>query len=204
MKAVELLLRGAAAGFAISASVGPVNVLCISRIITKGRFAGIISGLGAAAADTLYGSVAGFSITYIILWLQRELFWVRLIGGMVLLAIAAISYRKRPKSLQDKEEESPGSDFATTFFLNLTNPTTVLSFLAALALLGLGQRRPWHLTVFVVGGIFAGAMFWWVILAIVAGHYRDRFDDRAVLRMNRIGALAIGVFGLVTMGMALK
>ncbi|HUB82975.1 MAG TPA: LysE family transporter, partial [Bryobacteraceae bacterium] len=86
----------------------------------------------------------------------------------------------------------------------LTNPTTVLSFLAVLAILGLGQRRPWILTVCLVGGIFAGAMIWWVALAFAAGHFRRRFNDRGMVWMNRIAAAAIGVFGLITMGLAFK
>ena len=79
MKVFELLLRGALAGLAISAPVGPVNVLCISRTITKGRMAGLVSGFGAAVADTLYGALAGFSISFIISWLLEELFWLRLV-----------------------------------------------------------------------------------------------------------------------------
>ena len=63
MGAIELLLRGAAAVVAISAPVGPVNVLCASRTLTKGWFSGLVSGFGAAAADTFYGAIAGFSIS---------------------------------------------------------------------------------------------------------------------------------------------
>jgi threonine/homoserine/homoserine lactone efflux protein len=205
MKELELLLRGALAGLAISAPVGPVNVLCVSRTITKGRVAGIVSGLGAAGADTIYGSVAGFGISLIIGWLIRELFWIRLVGGLLLISIGVIYYFKRPKSLgESTQRKSAGSDIATTFLLTLTNPTTILSFLAVLAVLGLGERRPWTLTLFLVLGIFAGAMFWWIVLALVSGHFRDRFDDRAIVRMNRIAAFAIGGFGLITMGLALK
>jgi len=53
-------------------------------------------------------------------------------------------------------------------------------------------------------GIFLGAMFWWTLLAMISGHFRDRFNDRAVVWLNRIGALAIGAFGLITMGLALR
>ena len=106
MSSLELLLRGAVAGVAISAPVGPVNVLCVSRTLTQGRWAGIVSGVGAAFADTLYGSVAGFSISFIISWLLRELFWIRLIGGMLLIAIGAIYYFKRPKTLKEASESS--------------------------------------------------------------------------------------------------
>jgi threonine/homoserine/homoserine lactone efflux protein len=205
MESLELLQRGALAGLAISAPVGPVNVLCVSRTISKGRSGGIVSGLGAAAADTIYGAIAGFSISFVIGWLERELFWIRLVGGLLLIAIGVVYYRKRPKSLRETApRDSAASDIATTFLLTLTNPTTTLSFLAVLAVLGLGERRPWALTVFLVSGIFAGAMFWWTALALISGHFRDRFDDRAVLWMNRIAALAIGGFGLITMGLALR
>jgi threonine/homoserine/homoserine lactone efflux protein len=204
MKELELLLRGVIAGLAISAPVGPVNVLCISRTITRGRSAGIVSGLGAAAADTIYGSIAGFSISFVIGWMIREKFWIRLIGGLLLIAIGAIYYFKRPKSLKDNAGDSAGSDIATTFLLTLTNPTTTLSFLAVLAILGLGEGRPMSLTLFLVLGIFVGAMVWWTLLAVISGHYRQRFNDHAVVWMNRIAAFAIGGFGLITIALALK
>ena len=205
MHALELFLRGTIAGLAISAPVGPVNVLCVSRTLAKGRRSGIVSGLGAAAADTIYGSIAGFSISFIISWIIRKLFWIRLVGGMLLIAIGLVYYFKRPKTLKEaSESDSESSSAASAFLLNLTNPTTVLSFLAVLAILGLGEHRAWTLTLFLVGGIFAGAMLWWVVLALAAGHFRDRFTDRGVVWMNRIAAGAIGAFGLITMGMAVK
>jgi threonine/homoserine/homoserine lactone efflux protein len=205
MNAFELILRGAVAGLAISAPVGPVNVLCVSRTLTRGRAGGIISGLGAAAADTIYGSIAGFSISFIIGWLERELFWIRLIGGLVLIAIGAIYYFKRPKTLEEiAKGESSGSDIATAFLLTLTNPTTILSFLAVLAILGMGGHRPWMLTVFLVAGIFVGAMLWWTTVAMIAAQFRGRFNNHAVVCMNRIAAFAIGAFGLITIGLAVK
>jgi threonine/homoserine/homoserine lactone efflux protein len=195
MEGLELLVRGALAGLAISAPVGPVNVLCISRTITKGRAAGLISGLGAAAADTIYGGIAGFSITFIISFLLRELFWIRLIGGILLIGLGVRYYFKKPRPMAERRRESAHSDFVTAFLLNLTNPTTVLSFLAVLAVLGLGRPRAWWHTLVLVGGMFAGAMLWWVTLAAIASHFRSRFDDRAMLWMDRIGGLAIGGFG---------
>jgi len=204
MKQLELLLRGVLAGLAIAAPVGPVNVLCMSRTITKGRWHGVISGLGAAAADTFYGSIAGFSITFVIDWMLREEFWIRTVGGMLLIAIGAVYALRKPKSLKDAGGESAHSDFVTTLLLALTNPTTVLSFLAVLAILGLGESRPKTLTLFLVAGIFVGSMMWWIVLALITGHFRERFNDRSVIWMNRIAALAISGFGLATMLLARK
>jgi threonine/homoserine/homoserine lactone efflux protein len=199
MRYLELIIRGLLAGLAIAAPVGPVNVLCISRTLASGRTAGLISGLGAAAADTLYGAVAGFSITFVIGFLIREVFWIRLVGGFLLIGIGAMYYFRRPASLREKRRESAHSALATAFLLNLTNPTTVLSFLAVLAALGMRGQRVWWMTMLVVGGIFCGSMLWWIFLALFANHFRDRFNDRAMLWMNRIAGLAIGGFGLVTM-----
>jgi threonine/homoserine/homoserine lactone efflux protein len=183
---------------AIAIPVGPVNVLCVSRTLAKGRRAGIVSGLGAAAADTFYGSIAGFSITFIIQFLQKEEFWIRVVGGILLVGIGVVYFRKPP---QHADAERPGgdhSDFTSAFLLTLTNPTTVLSFLAVLAGLGLGQGGPGWRTLLLVGGIFCGSMLWWIILSEVVHRLRDRFDDHAISWMNRIAGLAIGAFGVLT------
>src|SRR5262249_54895316 len=80
MTSVSLLVKGILAGVAIAAPVGPVNILCISRTLMKGRRAGLVFGLGAAAADTIYGAIAGFSISFVINLLIREEHSLRFYG----------------------------------------------------------------------------------------------------------------------------
>lgn len=200
MNDLEIVLRGVAAGLIISAPVGPVNVLCISRAVTKGRRAGIVSGLGAAAADTIYGAIAGFSVQFVIGFLLREEFWLRLFGGGLLIAIGAHYYFRNPRRLKEiADEKSPRSDSLTAFLLNLTNPTTVLSFLAVLAALGLHHHKAQWQGFLLVAAIFAGAMAWWLLLATISSHFRNRFTDRAAVWLNRVAGVAIGAFGLATM-----
>jgi threonine/homoserine/homoserine lactone efflux protein len=176
-----------------------VNVLCASRTLTKGRSAGLLSGLGAATADALYGSIAGFSITLVIDFLLREEFWIRVIGGIVLVGIGCLYFGKPPASLNPASEEAGGhSDFISTLLLTLTNPTTILSFLAVLSALGMGDKSSGWLTFLLVGGIFCGSMLWWVTLVTLVNWLRDRFDDSSMRWMNRIAGLAIGGFGLFT------
>ena len=76
-------------------------------------------------------------------------------------------------------------------------PTTVLSFLAVLATLGLGKHRPLWQTSFLVAGIFCGSMAWWTILASGVNLLRGRITDRTMRWMNRVAGVAIGAFGLV-------
>jgi len=198
MREIELLIRGIIVGLMIAMPVGPVNVLCIRRTIGAGWRSGVISGLGAAAADMLYGGIAGFSITLVIQFLVREEFWIRLFGGILLVAIGIWYFFKRPTPLDARlqDRESAYSDMRSTFLLTLTNPTTVLSFLALLAALGMGNPRHWWLTVFLVGGIFCGSMAWWIVLSVIVNHFRDRFNHRLLQLMNRFAGLAIGGFGV--------
>ena len=198
MGAIELLLRGAAAGIAISAPVGPVNVLCASRTLKKGWASGVVSGLGAAAADTFYGAIAGFSISIVISFLLREQAKLRFFGGILLILIGIWYFFKKPDMLSKHSEAEPThSDFVTTFLLNLTNPTTVLSFLAVLAVLGLSERRPAGMTLVMIGGILAGSMIWWLVLVALTNHFRDKFDDRSLRKMNHVAGIAIGAFGVL-------
>ena len=198
MSALELLVRGVLAGLMISAPVGPVNVLVVQRTIAKGCRAGLVAGLGAAFADTMYGAIAGFSITFVIRFLIHEQFWIRLGGGCLLILIGIWYYRREPQGLRkQKNDKAEGSDFAGAFLLNLTNPTTVLSFLAVLAVLGLGGQRPSLLSLLLVAGIFSGAMLWWTTLSMVVNQFRDRFTDKTMVLMNHIAGLAIGGFGIV-------
>jgi threonine/homoserine/homoserine lactone efflux protein len=192
----ELLIRGVIAGLIIAAPVGPVNVICMRRSILNGWRAGVIAGFGSASADVIYGAIAGFSITFIIQFLIKELFWIRAIGGILLMLIGVWFFFRNPGSFQSKEDDT--ETFHSTFWLTLTNPTTVLSFIAVLAALGMDQQRKWWLTAFMVGGIFLGSMLWWVILASIMSALRDRFNDRGLLWMNRIAGLAIGGFGVAS------
>jgi len=193
-----LILKGLAAGLAISIPVGPVNVLVASRTLAAGRRSGLLSGLGAAMADAFYGSIAGFSITFIIQFLKRELFWIRVIGGILLVVIGILYFFKAPQQMNGNKRSDAHSDLVSTLLLTLTNPTTVLSFLAVLAGLGLGNETPGWRTLLLVGGILCGSMLWWIVLTEVVFRLRDRFNQRKIAWMNRIGGIAIGAFGIIT------
>jgi len=43
------------------------------------------------------------------------------------------------------------------------------------------------------------SLLWWIILVVISNYYRNRFNERALLWMNRIAGLAIGAFGIVTL-----
>ena len=195
----SLLLRGVGCGLIIAAPVGPVNVICVQRTIARGWRAGLISGLGSAAADLIYGAIAAYSVSFVIAFLVREEFWIRLFGGIILIAIGGWYLSTTPRPMEAAEQKSSHSDVVSTFLLTLTNPTTVLSYMAVLAVLRLAEPRNGLLTLIVVGGIFVGAMLWWLTLTGIVNRIRDKFTDRTLRWVHRAGGIAIGLFGIVTL-----
>jgi hypothetical protein len=73
------LIRGLIIGFSIAAPVGPIGVLCIRRTLAHGRATGFVSGLGAATADAIYGSIAGFGLTFLSGFLIGQQYGLRLV-----------------------------------------------------------------------------------------------------------------------------
>src|SRR5690349_24948695 len=93
---MSFLLRGLIIGFSIAAPVGPIGILCIRRTLANGRMSGLITGLGAATADALYGAVAGFGLTAISTFLVDQQIWLRIVGGLFLVWLGVKTFLSRP------------------------------------------------------------------------------------------------------------
>lgn len=198
---ISFLLCGIVIGFSIAAPVGPIGVLCIRRTLTEGRAAGLVSGLGAATADAIYGCIAGFGLTFISSLLIGQQMWIRLIGGLFLCYLGVKTLLAKP-SEQPASVESKGlaGAYGSTFFLTLTNPMTILSFTAVFAGLGVGSASgDYGSAAILVLGVFIGSSLWWLFLNGMAGAFRARFDTRALRWVNGISGVIITVFGLAAL-----
>jgi len=195
---IAFLLRGLAIGFSIAAPVGPIGVLCIRRTLAAGRAWGLVSGLGAATADAIYGCIAGFGLTFISNFLVSQQVWLRLIGGVFLcyLGLKTLLAKPAEQAALAKGNGLVGS-YASTFFLTLTNPMTIISFAAIFAGLGLASTSEKYVSAGVlVLGVFIGSALWWLILSGGVGVFRDKFNPQGLQWVNRISGAIITGFGL--------
>jgi threonine/homoserine/homoserine lactone efflux protein len=200
---IEFFFKGLIIGFSIAAPVGPIGILCIRRTITYGRMSGLVSGLGAAAADGFYGFIAGFSLTAVantLISLQSQL---RLFGGFFL---CYIGYRMFLSHVVDKSAEASRtgliSDFFSTLALTLANPVTILAFAAVFAGLGLGTRADYRTASFLVSGVITGSATWWLLLSNVIGYFAERVDYEKLSWINRISGgimISFGIAALLTL-----
>ncbi|MFH1102531.1 MAG: LysE family transporter [Pseudomonadota bacterium] len=188
-------------GFSIAAPVGPIGVLCIRRTLSDGRAYGIVSGLGAAAADAVYGCIAGFGLTFVSNLLIEQQRWLRLGGGIFLCYLGLRTFLSRPHS---QEAASGGnglfSAFASTFFLTLTNPITIISFAAIFTGLGIVSAQGDYFSAgILVAGVFLGSGLWWFILSGIVSFFRTQFDSHKMGWINRLAGIVIAGFGLLAL-----
>lgn len=201
----SFFLRGLGIGFAIAAPVGPIGVLCIRRTLADSRAAGLISGLGAATADAIYGCIAGFGLTFISSFLVSQQGWLRIAGGLFLcyLGLKTLLARPAEQAAAIKGQGLLGA-YASTFFLTLTNPMTILSFAAIFAGLGLANTSGSYVSAStLVIGVFMGSAAWWLILSGGVSLFRDKFNLHGLQWVNRISGAIILAFGLVALVSAL-
>lgn len=196
-----LIIQGVLIGFVVAVPVGPLGLLCINRALAMGAICGLFSGLGVASADALAASLAALGISFVSSFFTEHQTVLRLVGGVFLCYLGWQIYGTKPK------EQAAPSDvngllnaYATTFFLTISNPVTILSFIAIYA----GWHVPslhgrYFAAALLTLGVFIGSALWWVGLFIGMTVFREKFSVGALGWIHRVSGVLILGFGIVVL-----
>ena len=201
---VGVFARGLLLGFSIAAPVGPIGVLCIRRTLASGRLAGVCTGLGAATADATYGSIAALGLTTVSSLLVNQQAWLRLVGGGFLLYLGARTFLTLPAA-NAAAPPSRGRGllgmYLSTLALTLTNPATILSFVALFAAVGFATSDTADIlsATLLIAGVFLGSALWWFMLSGGVSMLRERVTPRLMACANRLSGALIAAFGLLAL-----
>lgn len=198
---IYLLIEGIMIGLVVAVPVGPLGLLCINRALMLGPLCGLCSGLGVATADAIAAGIAALGITLISGFLVDHQVLLRLIGGVFLCYLGYKIYRSKPVSRGSiSSVNGLLSAFATTFFLTLSNPVTILSFVAIYA--------GWHVPALhgryiaaatLTAGVFTGSALWWVALFIGLTTFHEKFNLKFLFLVHRVSGAVIAAFGVVVL-----
>lgn len=192
-----LFFKAVLIGFSIAAPVGPIGLLTIQRTLERGMTAGFATGMGAALADMLYGAIGAFGVRWVIDALSSARIYLAIGGGALLLWLAWQTWRTPIATTVAKAPGGPSwaSCFIGTFFLTLSNPATILSFVAVFGALSgnvTGSISPLPMVL----GVLFGSSLWWLTLSTIVGYGRRHFTDIWRQRINTISAMALAAFAL--------
>ena len=204
-----LLIKGIAVGIVIAIPVGPVGVLCVRRTLFEGPRFGIMSGLGAALADMIFGIIAGLGLSVVRDALLGYQDLLGALGGLYLLYVGGRAlFNRADAEPQPITGEKLATAFASTFALTITNPITILAFAAIFAKVGFGSGEVTLGEVGVmVAGVFAGSLLWWLGLSFGISALRRLVGTVHLIWVNRVsGSILIvsgcGLLGAVILGFA--
>lgn len=199
----SIILRGFIVGLVASMPPGPVGVLCIQRTLSKNQKSGFISGVGSAAADSVYAAIAFFSLAFILDFIERHSLIITLIGGLVVIGLGVKILFSNPV-IQIRRNRAGKSnlwqDFLTVFLVTIANPVYVFFFIILFAIFGLNTASVGLFqSSFMIVGVFLGASAWWFALSVIVNLFRKKFRPRHLLWINRIAAILIIALGIGAM-----
>ncbi|MCV2402418.1 LysE family translocator [Marinomonas sp. C2222] len=152
-KMLSLLSIGLAF-FVIAVSPGPATLSNATIAMSRGRKISLIYGAGLSTGLVFWGIIAASGLGVILQQSVYLLMILKVLGGVYLIWLAFLSAKSAIKgdSLTINMESAPKDNsrwFIKGFLLNISNPKTVIAWMAALSV-GLGENDS---TAFLVLGV---------------------------------------------------
>ena len=188
---LELFLKGLLIGVISSAPMGAVGILCIQRTLSKGRWHGFATGLGAALSDLFYAIVTGIGMGVLFEFISFHFLAMQFFGGIALMLLGIYIFSKKPFRSYRKSDPPQAShlikEFSTGFIFTLSNAFIIFLFIALFAQLGFITPRyniPSYISGY--GGILIGSVAWWFLLTALFNKLRGKITLTQLRFINYI------------------
>lgn len=199
---IVVYLKGLIIGVAMSAPLGPVAALGIQRALTINRKAAVITGMGAVVADTFYGTVAVFGISFISNFFLQHQISLRILGGIFLIVLGIREYYSdiHPTELENNTStKNHLQSFTTSLAITMTNPATILGFVAIFALVDVIRPDSGTLiSLLLIFGIFSGGVIWWFFLSTMTIRFKNRIEEK-LHEVSQVLGIIIAVLGGISL-----
>lgn len=191
------MAQGYVVGFLVALPVGPLALLCMRRVLSRGFVSGVASAAGGALADSVlaYFSQIGASMVAVMLTSNQQ--WFKLLGAAFLLYLGLSSMlRKHKQQVIKREFKTLAGDFISVFFLAFVNPITLMAFAVLLASLNIVTQNTATARLIFSIGAFIGSLSWWMVICTLAALLKKKFTTGTLRKVNIISGISIIICAL--------
>lgn len=194
---MSIITASAFLAFSIALPFGPVSLMCVQRSLSSGALRGLACGAGASTAHGLFAALAVLGADAaagsLIGWQPI----VHLASSAALIAIGLRMVMKAAKTPNPESGKAGGlTDYLTGLMMALTNPATILPYLAlAGSGLFIDRENLFNLTA-TVTGVLLGSVAWYATLSGSAWVLKDRLPGAFLSKLNLLAGPALIGMGL--------
>lgn len=163
-------------------------MLCIQRTLASGMATGLATGFGAATVHLTYSVLAVLGLGSLAQpWVEANAAGFGIVSALTLLWFAIRTHRSSIVLQEGKiDNVRLTRAYLSAIALGLTNPLTVVLFLAALhAFSTKAAAAP------LTAGVFVGSAAWWMILSTIVATARSRLTPRMLSLSSRFASLML-------------
>jgi threonine/homoserine/homoserine lactone efflux protein len=183
--------------FSIALPFGPVSFMCVQRSLTSGAARGLMCGAGASTAHGLFAILAVVGANAVAAWFSGWQSAVHLASstGLVLIGVKMIlNTAATPCGVPSSAGRL--ADYTAGLMLALTNPATVLPYLALAGSGVLIDQTGLATVAATVTGVFLGSTACYATLSGSAWAFRNRLPQSFLWRLKLLAGPALIIMGL--------
>ena len=201
---IEDLIKGIIVGLGASIPLGPIGVLCIQRTLSKGKWSGFATGMGASISDIIFSAIALLGLSFVNDFLTTYREWVMVFGGAVVTGVGVKIFITNPiKQIKRVKEGNHQyiQDFASSFLMTITNPGAIFLIIGMFAFIGIdtGEYEFGLVIAPALMGVFIGTLGWWFALSTVINMFRNKFRLKQLLITNWIAGVIVMAIGITSL-----
>ena len=197
-------LKGLAIGIIMAAPVGPLAILCIRRSL-KNRTEGIATALGISLTDGFYALIVALGLSTLSTFFLSYKEYFFFAGGMILFFLGWKAFTN-PLTINGDRLNHRGfvTTLLQTVLLTISNPMTILTFIATFAAVGFEAQNTVHQAILIGSGVFLGSLSWFTSLALLVMYGKKRISPGLLRIINMLSGTVLSGSGIFFTLMALK
>jgi len=193
MSHLLIFLASLVLGTLISIPLGPVGVICARRALVSGKKWAILSASGSMFSDIFYASIVVFNLEILIHFFQKFEIVFYLFGIIFLFFLGLKSLKVR--SVKNMKLYPKFLEPFIIFFINLSNPSIILSF--SVLFLSLSVQRFLHNfldRILFVLGIGIGSLVWCFFLSQIVLLLKKKIDRDIMVLLYKFSGVLLLIF----------